>query len=100
MNIRQIIQDDHTPFYRMELAPDDLVIFRPRTAKAELITSIALPDWAEEKARRTASEKGWDYYVIRSDWLSFAKAETAKGNPPKNPGAAFVAYCKKKESLR
>ena len=100
MNIRQIIQDDHTPFYRMELAPDDLVIFRPRTAKAELTTSIALPDWAEDKARNIASEKGWDYYAIRSDWLSFAKAESAKGNPPQNPGAAFVAYCKKKNQLR
>ena len=24
----------------------------------------------------------------------------AKGNPPKNAGAAFVAYCKKQENLR
>lgn len=100
MNVRQIIQDDHTPFYRMELASDDLVIFRPRTAKAELATSIALPDWAEEKARKIASEKGWDYYAIRSDWLSFAKAQSAKGDPPQNPGAAFVAYCTKKDQLR
>jgi len=45
-------------------------------------------------------EKGRDYHVLRSDWMAFAKAEAAKGNPPKNAGAAFVAYCKKQENLR
>jgi plasmid replication initiation protein len=100
LNIRQIIQDDHTPFYRMELTSDDLVIFRPRTTQADFTASIALPDWAEEKAQQIARDKGWDYYAIRSDWLRFAKSETTKGNPPQNPGAAFVAYCKKKNQLR
>jgi hypothetical protein len=37
---------------------------------------------------------------LRSDWLSFAKSEAAKGNPPKNAGAAFVAYSKKQKNLR
>jgi hypothetical protein len=32
--------------------------------------------------------------------MNFAHEETSKGNPPKNAGAAFVAYCKKQESLR
>jgi hypothetical protein len=32
--------------------------------------------------------------------MAYAHEETAKGNPPKNPGAAFVAYCKKQEKLR
>lgn len=58
------------------------------------------PDWAEEQARVLARDKGWDYYVLRSNWMGFAKAEMAKGNPPKSAGAAFVAYCKKQESLR
>ena len=47
-----------------------------------------------------AREKGRDYYALRADWLAFAQAETAKGNPPKNAGAAFVAYCAKQDSLR
>lgn len=100
LNIRQIIKDNHTPFYRLELTKDDLVVFRPRTEKTTFAPDIILPDWAEEQARVLARDKGWDYYVLRSNWMGFAKAEMAKGNPPKSAGAAFVAYCKKQESLR
>ena len=100
LNIRQIIEDDHTPFYRMELTTEDLVIFRPRSPQSELSPEIRVPEWAEDKARGIAREKGRDYYALRSDWLAFAQAETAKGNPPKNTGAAFVAYCRKQDSLR
>lgn len=84
----------------MELTEDDLVIFRPRSTQSELLPDIRLPEWAEDKARDIAKEKGRDYYAMRSDWLAFAKSETAKGNPPKNEGAAFLAYCKKQEKLR
>ena len=83
LNLRQIIQNDHIPFYRLELTKDDLVTFRPRTTKNPLAANISLPDWAEEKARQIASEKGWDYHAMRSKWLEFAKTETAKGNPPR-----------------
>ena len=100
LNIRQIIEDDHTPFYRMELTPDDLVVFRPRAPQSDLLPGIRLPEWAEEKARKIAKAKARDYYALRSDWLAFANSEAAKGNPPKNAGAAFVAYCKKQDSLR
>ena len=100
LNLRQIIADNHTPFYKLELTKDDLVIFRPRTTTTTLAPDIFLPDWAEEKARLIAREKGWDYYVLRSKWMAFAKEETAKSNPPKNTGAAFVAYCKKQDKLR
>ena len=100
LNIRQIIEDDETPFYRIELTEDDLVIFRPRKAKTKLAPSITLPDWAEEKARGIAREKGWDYHALRANWMEFAQDEAGKGNPPQNAGAAFVAYCNKQESLR
>ncbi|MEQ3708468.1 MAG: RepA, partial [Tateyamaria sp.] len=90
----------HTPFYRMELTTGDLVIFRPRSPQSDLLPEIRLPEWAEDKARAIAREKGRDYYALRSDWLSFAKSEATKGNPPKNAGAAFVAYCGKQGSLR
>ena len=100
LNLRQIIADDHTPFYRMELTEDDLVIFRPRTAKTALAPSIKLPDWAEDKGREIARDKGWDYHVLRSNWLEMATEEATKGNPPKNAGAAFVGYCKKQNNIR
>lgn len=34
LNLRQIIEDDCTPFYKIEMMADDLVIFRPRSASA------------------------------------------------------------------
>ena len=100
LNIRQIIEGDHLPFYTLELTTDDLVIFRPRQNRVTISADIVLPEWAEEKARKTAREKGWDYHALRANWMDFAQAETAKGNPPKSAGAAFVSYCKKQENLR
>ena len=64
------------------------------------VAPIIIPRWAEEKAREAAHAKGWDYAVLRENWLEFAKAETAKGNPPKDAGAAFVAFCRKQDALR
>ena len=100
LNLRQIIEEDHTPFYRFEITSDDLVVVRPRVAKTEIEAGIFLPDWAEEQAQEIAREKGWDYYVLRGNWMDYAKAESARGNPPNNAGAAFVAYCKKQKKLR
>ena len=100
MNLRNIIQEDHTPFYKFELTETDLVIVRPRRVKISVTPDIKIPEWADEKAREIAHGLGWDFYAIRSKWLAFAKEESAKGNPPKNAGAAFVAYCKKQKNLR
>lgn len=100
LNIRQIIEGDHLPFYTLELTSDDLVIFRPRQNRITVAADIILPDWAEEKAREIAREKGWDYHALRANWMDFAHEATSKGNPPKNAGAALVAYCKKQEKLR
>ncbi len=93
LNIRQIIKDDHTPFYNIELTKDDLVVFRPRQPEKKLAKGIKIPAWAEERARQIAQEKGWDYHALEHEWLAFA-------NNPKDAGAAFVGFCKQKESLR
>jgi plasmid replication initiation protein len=100
LNIRQIIEGDHLPFYNLELTPEDLVIFRPRQKRVIISADIVLPEWAEEKARTIAHVKGWDYHALRASWMDFAHVATNKGNPPKNAGAAFVAYCKKQDALR
>lgn len=100
LNIRQIIEGNHLPFYTLELTSDDLVIFRPRQNRVTIGANIVLPEWAEEKGRKVAREKGWDYQALRANWMDFAREATGKGNPPKNAGAAFVAYCKKQDTLR
>ena len=100
LNLRQIIEEDHTPFYRFELDGNNLVTVRPRAANIELGDDIKIPEWAEEKAREIARDKGWDYYALQAKWLDFARAETGRGNPPDNAGAAFVAYCQKQKNLR
>ena len=100
-NLREIIKSDVTPFYRFEIDAADLITVRPRTQPAIAITpDITIPAWAEEQARKIAREKGWDFYALQSEWLSFAKEQAAQGKLPDNPGAAFVGYCKKKEDLR
>lgn len=100
-NIRTIITDGHTPFYSFALDADDMVTVRPRKAPAKTIApDITIPTWAEEQARSIAHEKGWDFYVLKSEWLAFAKEQSARGKAPENYGAAFIGYCKKKESLR
>ena len=93
LNLRQIIADDHIPFYRMELIKDDLVIFRPRAPKRAVSKKLVIPAWAEERARSIAAEKGWDYHALEAEWRAFA-------NNPDDAGAAFVGFCKKKENLR
>jgi plasmid replication initiation protein len=93
LNLRQIIEDDHTPFYRIELSKDDLVIFRPREPKRAISQKLSIPAWAEERGRQIAQEKGWDYHALEAEWRAFA-------NEPDDAGAAFVGFCKKKEYLR
>ena len=95
-NVRQIIEDDHTPFYRLELTDDDQVIYRPRRTKRVLTRGIVLPSWAEDKARELAVERGRDYQALLHEWQGFAAGK----EPPKDPGAAFVGFVKQKPSLR
>lgn len=100
-NLREIITTDVTPFYRFELDSKDLVIVRPRKAPAlQVAPNISIPSWAEDKAREIAREKGWDFHVLKSNWIAFAQSEAANGNAPKNTGAAFVGYCKTQKALR
>lgn len=93
LNLREIIKADHIPGYRLELTENDLVIFRPRAPKRAIGAGLVIPAWAEEKARKIAREKGWDYHVLEAEWRGFA-------DKPDNPGAAFVGFCKQKDNLR
>ncbi|MBL4596512.1 MAG: replication initiator protein A [Robiginitomaculum sp.] len=96
-NVKQIIEEDNTPDYRLEITEGDLVIVRPRRKPKADKSDLAIPEWAEDKAREIAIEKGWDYYALEREWQDFAKTQES---PPDNIGGAFVGFCKKKESLR
>ena len=100
LNVRQIIHDDATPFYRMELTREDIVVFRPRRETDLPNSSIKIPDWAEEQARSHAVAASLDYHALKAKWLNYANTQAVKGNPPDNAGAAFVAYCKKQANIR
>jgi plasmid replication initiation protein len=96
-NLRQIIEDDHTPDYRIELTNTDQVIFRPRKVLKNPDAGLLLISAsAEEKARTIAREKGWDYYALEQEWRDFARSK----EPPRDPDHAFIGFCKKKEKLR
>jgi len=95
-NLRQIISEDDTPDYKMELTEQDKVIYRPRKTSQKITDDILLPSWAEEKGREIAIEKGWDYRALLGQWKAFAKSN----EPPQNAGAAFIGFCNKKEKLR
>lgn len=96
LNLRQIITEDDTPDYRIELTTDDMVIVRPRSQRKMLADAIRIPPWAEEKAREVCQQKGQDYYGVEAEWKEFARTK----EPPKNAGGAFVGFCKAKPKLR
>lgn len=96
-NLRQIIEDDHTPDYRIELTATDQVIFRPRKVlKNPDARLLIISAKAEEKAREIAKQKGWDFYALENEWREFAKSK----EPPRDADAAFIGFCKSKEKLR
>ena len=100
-NLREIIAEDHTPFYSIELTDDDLVIFRPRKTQQMIDTGVLkLKSDTIDRVRDIARDRGRDFYVMEADWREFAAEQSAKGNPPKNPDAAFVAWAKKRSSVR
>lgn len=99
-NLREIIEEDHTPFYRIELTEKDLVIFRPRKPNIEDVKDLKLEDWAIDLGREYARKAGWDFFVVQANWQDMARTMIANGNPPDNPSKAFVGYCKKLQKLR
>jgi len=100
LNLRQIIAEDHTPFYTIELTEKDLVIFRPRKPKIEGAKDLKIDDWALEQGREHARNAGWDFFVVQANWQDMARTMIASGNPPKDASKAFAGYCKKLKKLR
>jgi plasmid replication initiation protein len=92
--IRHLARHDYLPDYAVEFDEQrDQVIFRNRgsvcpapPAECEVNVAALKPD-TFEKARALAP--GWDVYFIEREWRDWLT------EPPHNPDAAFLGFCKK-----
>src|SRR5918999_2566561 len=55
-----------------------------------LLATLRLSTTDYEKAK--AAAPGWDVYYLEREWREWI----AKKGAPENPGAAFIAFCRKK----
>lgn len=95
--VSKIINDDknhdHMPDYSFSLDDDSVNIipkreFRALTEKTRpKIQTASLKPETLEKAKKIAP--GWDIYFVENEWRSWIS------EPPKNPDAAFLGFCKK-----
>lgn len=98
LNVRQIIEEDDTPDYKITLDERDTVTFTPRKSAPRILSpAISIPAWAEDQARTIAQGKGWDFYALEREFKAWAGG---KPEPKKGYGAAFVGFVKKKPKLR
>ena len=96
--VKETAQTDHLPDYRIRFDEEtDQVVFENRNSMKpvrELAgqgSLILIGSDAYEKAREAAP--GWDVYALEQEW----RAWMADGgfDPPKNPTAAFIGFCRK-----
>jgi plasmid replication initiation protein len=86
-NVRKLVETNHLPDYKISLAADAVTFTSRRTPGIE--GNVRLPE-TFEKAKRAAP--GWDIYQLESEWRDWITDK----EKPKNPGAAFIAFCRKK----
>jgi plasmid replication initiation protein len=90
-NVRKLVETNHLPDYKISLLDDVVTFTSRRTSGRE--GNVRLPQLtpeAFEKAKRAAP--GWDVYRLESEWREWIAGK----EKPKNPGAAFIAFCRKK----
>lgn len=95
--VGNIIKDDrkhdHMPDYRYDFEGDIVVVtLKVGTPQAELplpypVSDINVKPDTIEKAKEYVP--GWDVYEIKREWEDWIT------EPPRNPDAAFIGFCKK-----
>ena len=91
LNLREIIREDHTPFYRFELDERDLVIVRPRKeAKPTGVYDLVVHRKTHDKARKLAG--GWDTAVLEQRWRDWL---LERDFIPDSVEGSFIAFVKK-----
>lgn len=89
--LRQLKESNHLPDYRLSLDAD-IVTFTSRRASARE-GNVRLPLLSLEtfeKAKQAAP--GWDVYNLEDQWREWIAGK----EKPKNPDAAFIAFCRNK----
>jgi plasmid replication initiation protein len=90
-NVRKLVETNHLPDYKISLSADAITFTSRRTSAGE--GNVRLPRLspeAFEKAKRAAP--GWDVYYLENQWREWITGK----EKPKNPDAAFIAFCRKK----
>lgn len=91
-------EESHMPDYHFILNNDTLEV-RPKSEFQALYapsspdlfsTALVLRPETHEKARTVA--RGWDIYMLESEWREWMSTK----EPPKNLDAAFIAFCRRK----
>ena len=93
--LKRIAANNHLPDYRVTLA-DDVATFHnrdtmPGSGKASPIAVSLSPETYDE-AKLVAP--GWDVHLLEQQWREWMK------EPPRNPDAAFLGFCRKRYELR
>lgn len=94
--LKEIMADDHIPDYCFAIDGDNVIIMREGTppVQAELPLGdggLHIAPETYDKARRAAP--GLDVHALYHDWKRFASTQE---EPPRNPDAAFIGFCKKR----
>lgn len=104
LNLRQIIEEDHTPFYKFQLSKDDMVTVKPRKAQKQLplfgAANDPLKPKTEEKGRKICQEKGLDYYAAVENWRYYANQQSEKGKLTRTADGSFIGWLKMQDSQR
>lgn len=95
--VSKIVEEDrqfqHMPDYAVSLESEDMVVFRNRgsvpspveEARGSLAGSLKMETYND--ARIVAP--GWDVYYLEQEWRAWLQ------EPPRDPDAAFVGFCRK-----
>ena len=95
--IRELIQHNHLPDYTVELSEDTVIFYNRRTVKKQIMSKGELPSLPPhilEQAKKIAPR--YDVYALEADWRAWC-ANSGKVIPD-NPYAAFLGFCKQRNS--
>ena len=92
--LKSIASTDHLPDYHVTME-DDVVTFRNRKTMPACLPAnppkVSLSPDTLEKAKLAAP--GWDVHLLEQEWRDW------DSEPPRDPDAAFVGFCRKRFEL-